>query len=35
MDHRDSILTDEEKHVGDCLCVCVSRVTSPRLVLGL
>jgi ferredoxin-NADP reductase len=35
IDHRDFILTDEEKSAGDCMCVCVSRAASPRLVLDL
>ncbi len=35
VDHRDSILTDEEKAVGDCLCICVSRARGSRLVLEL
>lgn len=35
IDHRDSILTEDEKLAGDCLCVCVSRAGGPRLVLDL
>ncbi|WP_083454523.1 PDR/VanB family oxidoreductase [Nostocoides japonicum] len=35
IDHRDSILTDEEREAGDCLCICVSRARCPRLVLDL
>lgn len=35
IDHRDSILTEEEKLAGDCLCICVSRASCPRLVLDL
>jgi vanillate O-demethylase ferredoxin subunit len=35
IDHRDSILTDEEKSAGDCICACVSRAASPRLILDL
>lgn len=35
IDHRDSILTDVEREAQDCLCVCVSRACSPRLVLDL
>lgn len=35
IDHRDSILTDEEKDAGDCLCICVSRARGPQLVLDL
>ncbi|HST83168.1 MAG TPA: PDR/VanB family oxidoreductase [Kineosporiaceae bacterium] len=33
--HRDWVLTDDEKAAGDCLMVCVSRASTPRLVLGL
>jgi ferredoxin len=32
-DHRDSVLTNEERAVNDTMMICVSR--SPRLVLGL
>jgi ferredoxin-NADP reductase len=35
IDHRDSILTEEEQGAGDCMCICVSRAASPRLVLDL
>ncbi len=35
IDHRDSVLTDEEREAGDCLCICVSRARCPRLVLDL
>ena len=35
IDHRDSILTDEEKSAGNCMCICVSRAASPRLILDL
>lgn len=35
IDHRDSVLTDEEREEGDCMMICVSRATSPRLVLDL
>lgn len=35
IDHRDSILDDEERAAGDCLCICVSRAAGTRLVLGL
>lgn len=35
IDHRDGILTDEEKAAGDCLCICVSRAAGPTLVLDL
>jgi ferredoxin-NADP reductase len=34
-DHRDSILTDEERDAGDTMLICVSRSCSPRLVLDL
>jgi ferredoxin-NADP reductase len=34
-DHRDSVLTDEERAVGDCMMICVSRSCGPRLVLDL
>lgn len=35
IDHRDSILTDDERDAGDCMCICVSRATGLRLVLDL
>ncbi|MGQ4596401.1 SRPBCC family protein [Nocardia sp. R6R-6] len=35
IDHRDSILTEEERRSGDTMMICVSRCTSPRLVLDL
>jgi ferredoxin-NADP reductase len=34
-DHRDSVLTAEERAAGDTMTVCVSRSSSPRLVLDL
>ena len=34
-DHRDSLLSDDERARGDCLLVCVSRASSDRLVLDL
>lgn len=34
-DHRDSLLTDEEKAEGDYMMICVSRSNSARLVLDL
>ena len=34
-DHRDQILTDEEKAAGDCITVCCSRSLSARLKLDL
>jgi ferredoxin-NADP reductase len=33
VDHRDSVLDDEEKAANDCMMVCVSRCRGPRLVL--
>ena len=34
-DHRDSLLTDDEKAAGDYMMICVSRCTGSRLVLDL
>ncbi|MDQ1034962.1 ferredoxin-NADP reductase [Streptomyces sp. V3I8] len=34
-DHRDSVLTDEERAAGDTMFICVSRCRGKRLVLGL
>ena len=34
-DHRDSVLDDSERQAGDCMMICVSRSTTPRLVLDL
>ena len=34
-DHRDSLLSDEEKAAGDYMMICVSRSNSARLVLDL
>lgn len=34
-DHRDSLLTAAESEVGDTVMICVSRATSPLLVLDL
>jgi ferredoxin-NADP reductase len=34
-DHRDSVLTDEERAVNDCMMICVSRSCTRRLVLDL
>ncbi|QUQ64284.1 PDR/VanB family oxidoreductase [Kutzneria sp. CA-103260] len=34
-DHRDSVLTDEERAVNDTMMICVSRSCSPRLVLDV
>jgi ferredoxin len=35
VDHRDSILTDEERAANDCIMLCVSRAASDTLVLDL
>jgi ferredoxin-NADP reductase len=35
IDHRDSLLSDEEKLAGDTMLVCVSRSRGPKLVLDL
>jgi ferredoxin-NADP reductase len=32
-EHRDSLLTEQEKDAGDTMMICVSRASSPRLVL--
>ncbi|RBY83879.1 ferredoxin [Geodermatophilus sp. TF02-6] len=34
-DHRDSVLSDEERRAGDCMMICVSRSCTDRLVLDL
>ncbi|MEV6878983.1 PDR/VanB family oxidoreductase [Amycolatopsis sp. NPDC051128] len=34
-DHRDSVLTEAEQRAGDVMMLCVSRSSSPRLVLDL
>jgi ferredoxin-NADP reductase len=34
-DHRDSLLSDDEKAAGDYMMICVSRSCGPRLVLDL
>jgi ferredoxin-NADP reductase len=34
-DHRDSVLTPEERATGDMIMICVSRAASARLVLDL
>jgi len=34
-EHWDMYLTPEEQAKGDCIMVCVSRCSSPRLVLDL
>lgn len=35
VDHRDSMLTDEEREAGETMMICVSRARSERLVLDL
>jgi ferredoxin-NADP reductase len=35
VDHRDSVLDDEERAANDCMMICVSRGRSERLVLDL
>ena len=35
IDHRDSVLTDEERADGDIMCLCVSRAKGKRLVIDL
>ena len=34
-DHRDSVLTEDERRAGDCMMICVSRSCTARLVLNL
>jgi ferredoxin-NADP reductase len=34
-DHRDSVLSDEERQENVCMMICVSRSCTPRLVLDL
>jgi len=34
-DHRDSVLSEDERQANDCMMICVSRSRSPRLVLDL
>ncbi len=34
-DHRDSLLTDDEREAGDYMMICVSRCLGPKLVLDL
>jgi ferredoxin len=34
-DHRDCVLTEEERAAGEVMMICVSRSRSPRLVLDL
>ncbi|WP_265579764.1 flavin reductase family protein [Streptomyces spongiae] len=35
VEHRDSVLSDEERATGATMMLCVSRATSPQLVLDL
>ena len=35
IDHRDSLLTDDERAAGDTMLICVSRARGGRLVLDL
>lgn len=35
IDHRDYLLSDEEKESGTTMCICVSRCRGPELVLDL
>jgi hypothetical protein len=35
VDHRDSLLTDDERAAHDTMFPCVSRAACPRLVLDL
>jgi ferredoxin len=34
-DHRDGVLTGEERAFGETMMICVSRATTPQLVLDL
>jgi cytochrome P450/ferredoxin-NADP reductase len=34
-DHRDSVLSEEERKANDCMMICVSRACTSRLVLDL
>jgi ferredoxin len=34
-DHRDSVLTDDERAAGELMLICVSRSLSRKLVLDL
>ncbi|WP_067680098.1 PDR/VanB family oxidoreductase [Nocardia miyunensis] len=34
-DHRDSVLTDDEKAANDAMMICVSRSCTPRIILDL
>ena len=35
IDHRDAVLSEEEKMMGNKMCVCVSRANSDQIVLNL
>jgi len=35
VDHRDSVLTEEEREENTCMMICVSRAKCPRLVLDI
>ena len=35
IDHRDSLLSEEEREAGDTMMICVSRCKGQRLVLDL
>ena len=35
IDHRDAVLSDEQRRSGETMCVCVSRARSHRLVLDI
>jgi ferredoxin-NADP reductase len=35
VDHRDSLLTDEERAANDTMLICVSRAAGPRLILDI
>jgi hypothetical protein len=35
IDHRDSVLTSEDREAGEYMMICVSRCRSERLVLDL
>jgi len=34
-EHRDSLMTEEERVAGETMFICVSRSLSPRLVIDL
>lgn len=34
-DHRDSVLTGEERASGETMMICLSRCTGPRLTVDL